>query len=151
MSDKSVPITIQGSYRGYAISVQIDSTLDSLDRLVERLQARGVEPMPTAPAPGAAAPSASAGNGKSERPLETLEGTVGSHITGEHARQPAAKVAIITDAGEKMVDFWKDFPGDLVSLPKGTRVRVYGHSRTKVNTFGKEYQNFSVSRWEAVE
>jgi hypothetical protein len=77
-----------------------------------------------------------------------LEGTVGSYITGEHARQPAAKVAIITDAGEKMVDFWKDFPSDLVSLPKGTRVRVYGQTRTKTNTFGKTYENFSVSRWE---
>jgi hypothetical protein len=107
--------------------------------------------MPTAPAPGAAAPSASAGNGKSERPLETLEGTLNGHITGENSRQPAAKVAVLTEQGEKWGDFWKDFPGDLVSLSKGTRVRFYGHSRTKVNTFGKEYQNFSVSRWEAVE
>jgi hypothetical protein len=151
MSDHKLPLQITGMYRGFEITVNLTATLESLDTAIERLQARGVEPMPTAPAPGAAAPSASAGNGKSERPLETLEGTLNGHITGENSRQPAAKVAVLTEQGEKWGDFWKDFPGDLVSLPKGTRVRFYGHSRTKVNTFGKEYQNFSVSRWEAVE
>jgi hypothetical protein len=45
MSDKTLPITLTGSYKGFQVSIQVDSTLDNLDRLVERLQARGVEPL----------------------------------------------------------------------------------------------------------
>jgi hypothetical protein len=51
MSDKPVQLTITGRYRGYEVAVQVDSTLDNLDRLVERLQARGVEPL-AAPSKG---------------------------------------------------------------------------------------------------
>jgi hypothetical protein len=58
MSNKPVSITITGRYRGYEVAVQVESTLDNLDRLVERLQARGIEPLPTATAP------ASKGSGK---------------------------------------------------------------------------------------
>jgi hypothetical protein len=58
MSNKPVSITITGRYRGYEVAVQVESTLDNLDRLVERLQARGIEPRPTATAP------ASKGSGK---------------------------------------------------------------------------------------
>jgi hypothetical protein len=60
MSDKPLPITLTGLYKGYQVSVQVEATLDNLDRLVERLQARGVEPLPTAPAPA----PASKGSGK---------------------------------------------------------------------------------------
>jgi hypothetical protein len=51
MSDKPVQLTISGTYKGYGVAVQVEATLDSLDKLVARLQARGVEPLPTAPAP----------------------------------------------------------------------------------------------------
>jgi hypothetical protein len=45
MSDKPVQLTISGTYKGYGVAVQVEATLDNLDRLVERLQARGVEPL----------------------------------------------------------------------------------------------------------
>jgi hypothetical protein len=51
MSDKPLPITLTGLYKGYQVSVQVEATLDNLDRLVERLQARGVEPL-AAPSKG---------------------------------------------------------------------------------------------------
>jgi hypothetical protein len=51
MSDRNIPITLTGSYKGFQVSIQVDSTLDNLDRLVERLQARGVEPL-AAPSKG---------------------------------------------------------------------------------------------------
>jgi hypothetical protein len=50
MSDKPVSLTIQGNYRGYAVSVSLECSLDSLDKAINRLQARGIEPLPTAPA-----------------------------------------------------------------------------------------------------
>jgi hypothetical protein len=73
MSDKPVQLTITGRYRGYEVAVQVDSTLDNLDRLVERLQARGVEPLPTAPAPSKGS--------SSKKGSETLEGTVKRILT----------------------------------------------------------------------
>jgi hypothetical protein len=75
MSDKPLPITLTGLYKGYQVSVQVEATLDSLDKLVARLQARGVEPLPTAPAP-------SKGSGSSkQKGSETLEGTVKRILT----------------------------------------------------------------------
>jgi hypothetical protein len=62
MSDKPLPITLTGMYKGYQVAVQVESTLDSLDRLIERLKARGIMPL------AQAAPSgASKGSGKKER------------------------------------------------------------------------------------
>jgi hypothetical protein len=61
MSDKPLPITLTGLYKGYQVSVQVEATLDNLDRLVERLQARGVEPLA---APAQAPAPASKGSGK---------------------------------------------------------------------------------------
>jgi hypothetical protein len=75
MSNKPVPITITGHYRGYAVAVQVESSLDALDQLIDRLQARGIEPLP---APAAQAP---ASKGKKSR--ETLEGTVKRIITSK--------------------------------------------------------------------
>jgi len=67
MSNKPVSITITGRYRGYEVAVQVESTLDNLDRLVERLQARGIEPL------AAPAPAASKGSSK---PKDTVAGVV---------------------------------------------------------------------------
>jgi hypothetical protein len=77
MSDKPLPITLTGTYKGYQVSVQVEATLDSLDKLVARLQARGVEPLPTAPAPA----PASKGSGSKQKGSETLEGTVKRILT----------------------------------------------------------------------
>jgi hypothetical protein len=68
MSDKPLPITLTGLYKGYQVSVQVEATLDSLDKLVARLQDRGVEPLPTAPAP-------SKGSGSSKQ-RATVKGVV---------------------------------------------------------------------------
>jgi hypothetical protein len=51
MSDKPVQMTIQGTYRGYSVSVSLECSLDSLDKAIDRLQARGIEPLHQAPAP----------------------------------------------------------------------------------------------------
>jgi hypothetical protein len=67
MSDKPLPITLTGMYKGYQVAVQVEASLDSLDRLVERMQARGIEPLPTPTAP------ASKGSGK---PKDTVAGVV---------------------------------------------------------------------------
>jgi hypothetical protein len=73
MSDKTLPITLTGSYKGFQVSIQVDSTLDNLDRLVERLQARGVEPL--------AAPSKGSSSSGKQKGSETLEGTVKRILT----------------------------------------------------------------------
>jgi hypothetical protein len=73
MSDKPLPITLTGMYKGYQVSVQVEATLDNLDRLVERLQARGVEPLAaSAPAP------ASKGSGKQK---ERIAGSLTRTLT----------------------------------------------------------------------
>jgi hypothetical protein len=67
MSDKPLPITLTGLYQGYQVSIQVEATLDSLDKLVGRLQARGIGPLP--------APAASASKGSS-KPKDTVAGVV---------------------------------------------------------------------------
>jgi hypothetical protein len=135
MSDKPVPITLTGSYRGYQVSIQVDSTLDNLDKLVNRLQARGVEPLPTSQ--GAPA----------KKPLDVLEGTYEAHSFREpRARGPVARVCLRTaDGRERWGDFWREEPSDILKLPPGARLRFYG--REKPSDDGR-YLNFSVSRWE---
>jgi hypothetical protein len=56
------------------VAVQVEATLDSLDKLVARLQARGIEPLPTAQAP-------SKGSSSKQKGSETLEGTVKRILT----------------------------------------------------------------------
>jgi hypothetical protein len=68
MSDKPLPITLTGMYKGYEVAVQVEASLDSLDKLVERMQARGIEPLFTPQA----APS---GKGRS-KPKDTVAGVV---------------------------------------------------------------------------
>jgi hypothetical protein len=51
MSDHKLPLQITGMYRGFQVTVNLTATLESLDTAIDRLQARGIEPLPTAPAP----------------------------------------------------------------------------------------------------
>jgi hypothetical protein len=92
MSDKPVNLTIQGTYRGYAVSVSLECSLDSLDKAINRLQARGVEPLPTAPAP-------SKGSSSSKKGGETLEGTVYSIYT---TRADLLKFEVATGEAQRM-------------------------------------------------
>jgi hypothetical protein len=143
MSDKPVHLTIQGIYRGYSVSVSLECSLDSLDKAIDRLAARGIEPLPTAPAP------ASKG---SKQPVDVLEGTYQHHWFREPGQKgPMCKVSLALDDGStRTADFWQQEPRDLFALGQGARVRMFGRAKTSTDTVsGKQYQNFSVSRWEA--
>jgi hypothetical protein len=140
MSDKPVHLTIQGTYRGYSVSVSLDCSLDSLDKAIDRLQAHGIEPLHQ---------PASAG---SKQPVDVLEGTYQHHWFREPGQKgPMCKIALLLDDGStRTADFWQQEPRDLFALGQGARVRMFGRAKTSTDTLsGKQYQNFSVSRWEA--
>jgi hypothetical protein len=144
MSDKPLPVTVQGVYEGYAVSVTVDVTLDKLPALVRRMKAHGIEPMPT-PAAG--------GNGSqgSKQPVDTLEGAYQGHWFREPGQKgPVCKVSLTLDDGStRTADFWQQEPRDLFALGQGARVRMFGRAKTSTDALsGKQYQNFSVSRWE---
>jgi hypothetical protein len=91
MSDhKPVNLTIQGTYRGYAVSVSLECSLDSLDKAINRLQARGVEPLAD-PAPSKGSSSSKGG--------EILEGTVYSIYT---TRADLLKFEVATGEAQRM-------------------------------------------------
>jgi hypothetical protein len=145
MSDKSLPITLTGQYKGFQVAIQVDSTLDNLDRLVERLQARGIEALHQPASAG------SQGSQGSKQPFDVLEGTYQHHWFREPGqRGPLCKITLLLDDGStRTADFWQQEPRDLFALGQGARVRMFGRAKTSTDTVsGKQYQNFSVSRWE---
>jgi hypothetical protein len=146
MSDKPVQMTIQGTYRGYSVSVSLECSLDSLDKAIDRLQARGIEPLHQ---PVSAGSQPSQG---SKQPVDVLEGTYQHHWFREPGQKgPVCKVSLALDDGStRTADFWQQEPRDLFALGQGARVRMFGRAKTSTDTVsGKQYQNFSVSRWEA--
>jgi hypothetical protein len=142
MSDKpTIKMQLSGTYRGYGVAIEIDGTLDQLDKLIDRMQQRGIEPAHQA------AP-ASAGNGKSER--KGVKCALEGIYTGHHipARGPACKVSLMLPGNvERGIDFWGAVPSELIALGSGTKIRVEGVE--KVSSDGK-YVNFSVNKWERI-
>jgi hypothetical protein len=145
MSDNKLPLQITGMYRGFQVTVNLTATLESLDTAIERLQARGVEPLHQ-PASAGSQPS------QGSKQPDVLEGTYQHHWFREPGQKgPVCKVSLALDDGStRTADFWQQEPRDLFALGQGARVRVFGRAKTSTDTLsGKQYQNFSVSRWEA--
>jgi hypothetical protein len=122
MSDKPVNLTIQGTYRGYAVSVSLECSLDSLDKAINRLQARGIEPLPTAPAPSKGSSSSR------QKGNETLEGTVYSIYT---TRADLLKFEVATGEAQRMPCV--AFAGTAESITRhiemGRVVTLEGHTK----------------------
>jgi hypothetical protein len=124
MSDKPVNLTIQGTYKGYAVSVSLECSLDSLDKAINRLQARGIEPLPTAPA----SKGSSSSKGSRQKGNETLEGTVYSIYT---TRADLLKFEVATGEAQRMPCV--AFAGTAESITRhiemGRVVTLEGHTK----------------------
>jgi hypothetical protein len=146
MSDNKLPLQITGMYRGFQVTVNLTATLESLDTAIERLQARGIEALHQ-PASAGSQPSQG-----SKQPVDVLEGTYQHHWFRDPGQKgPVCKITLLLDDGStRTADFWQQEPRDLFALGQGARVRIFGRAKTSTDALsGKQYQNFSVSRWEA--
>jgi hypothetical protein len=140
MSEKTLPITLTGTYKGYQVAIQVESTLDSLDKLVNRLQARGIEPMP---APASA-------NGK-KAPQQQMEGTVTQVLTSKDTpKGKLVKLQMSTPEKEyQVVTAFGTVAGAmaLANVNVGDRLQVGGYTKTS-EEWG---DSFIVQTWKRLQ
>jgi hypothetical protein len=141
-NDKPLPITLTGIYKGYQVAVQVETTLDKLDALVNRLQARGIEPLP-APAAG--------GNGKAAKELQEFRGQVNRPWHPE--RGPKVKFALVNDDQASIgCDIWDStLAGEFArqQIQEGDTLVVQGTLKTR-ESGGKVYKNFAVETFQKI-
>jgi hypothetical protein len=143
MSDNKLPITLTGQYKGFQVAIQVDSTLDNLDRLVERLQARGVEPLHQAPAP---APN---GDKSDYSGLAAFEGVFVRSMRPDSERGPALRVSLRGEGEDvRTFDIWDATQSEqLLTVARANVSRIRVRYVTKAN--GK-YTNYTVKHWQLV-
>jgi hypothetical protein len=144
MSDKPVQMTIQGIYRGYSVSVSLECSLDSLDKAIDRLQARGIEPLTAAPA----AP-ASQGSQGSKQPVERFEGVFLRSSRPDAEKGPALKITLRGEGEDvRVFDLWKPEESEkLLTVVRANVSRLHIAYTTRQNG---RYTNYSVQSWQLV-
>jgi hypothetical protein len=141
MSDKPVQMTIQGTYRGYSVSVSLECSLDSLDKAIDRLQARGIEPLHQAPAP---APN---GDKSDYSGLAAFEGVFVRSMRPDSDKAPALKISLRGEGEDtRTFDLWDATQSEqLLTVARADVSRIRVRYVTKAN--GK-YTNHTVKHWQ---
>jgi hypothetical protein len=141
MSDKPVHLTIQGTYRGYSVSVSLECSLDSLDKAIDRLAARGIEPLHQAPAP---APN---GDKSDYSGLAAFEGVFVRSMRPDSEKGPALRVSLRGENEDtRTFDIWDATQSEqLLTVARADVSRIRVRYVTKAN--GK-YTNHTVKHWQ---
>jgi hypothetical protein len=143
MSDKPVNLTIQGIYRGYSVSVSLDCSLDSLDKAIDRLQARGIEPLHQPASAG------SQGSQGSKQPVERFEGVFLRSSRPDAEKGPALKITLRGENEDvRVFDLWKPEESEkLLTVVRANVSRLHIAYTTRQNG---RYTNYSVQSWQLV-
>jgi hypothetical protein len=143
MSDKPVQMTIQGTYRGYSVSVFLECSLDSLDKAIDRLAARGVEPLHQPVSPG------SQGSKSDHSGLAAFEGVFVRSMRPDNEKGPALKITLRGQNDDTRVfDLWKPEESEkLLTVVRANVSRLHIAYTTRQNG---RYTNYSVQSWQLV-
>jgi hypothetical protein len=143
MSDKPVNLTIQGTYRGYSVSVSLECSLDSLDKAIDRLAARGIEALHQPASAG------SQGSQGSKQPFERFEGVFLRSSRPDAEKGPALKITLRGENDDTRVfDLWKPEESEkLLTVVRANVSRLHIAYTTRQNG---RYTNYSVQSWQLV-
>jgi hypothetical protein len=146
MSDKPVQMTIQGTYRGYSVSVSLECSLDSLDKAIDRLAARGVEPLRQ---PANAGSQGSQGSKSDHSGLAAFEGVFVRSMRPDSEKGPALRVSLRgANEDTRTFDIWDATQSEqLLTVARANVSRLRVRYVTKAN--GK-YTNHAIKHWQLV-
>jgi hypothetical protein len=143
MSDNKLPLQITGMYRGFQVTVNLTATLESLDTAIERLQARGVEPLHQ-PASAGSQASKSDHSG-----LAAFEGVFVRSMRPDSEKGPALRVSLRGENEDtRTFDIWDATQSEqLLTVARADVSRIRVRYVTKANG---RYTNHTVKHWQLV-
>jgi hypothetical protein len=133
-------------YRGFQVTVNLTATLESLDTAIERLQARGVEPLHQ---PASAGSQPSQGSKSDHSGLAAFEGVFVRSMRPDSEKGPALRVSLRGEGEDvRTFDLWDATQSEqLLTVARANVSRLRVRYVTKANG---RYTNHTVKHWQLV-
>jgi hypothetical protein len=128
------------------VSVSLECSLDSLDKAIDRLAARGIEPLHQ---PASTVSQGSQGSQGSKQPVERFEGVFLRSSRPDAEKGPALKITLRGENEDvRVFDLWK--PEESEKLLTVVRANVSRLHIAYITRQNGRYTNYTVQSWQLV-